>query len=110
MALLIQYSLLAAFILFFLWNIVCIAKKKIDAGVGVVWSVIFLALIAADAKIDFNHSALSDPTLLIALSVFLIIILCVAYSHELEIASLRKKNNELAMELALFRDEFEQNK
>lgn len=100
-------GILGRIIIIALWGILFIAnlryiiKEKINADSGVLWAVAIGALQICLAIVNFKWaSVLGNPSTWI-IEVEQFVFICILYSHEIEVTEMRKKNNELAIQLTL---------
>lgn len=85
-------------------DLVFISKKKIDAGTGIFWAVLLAVFLIMDCVADLRALSRINQIVAIALTVIMICAGIVMYSHEVELTELKKKNNELAIQIALIND------
>lgn len=89
----------------FIENLRCIVKDKIDADTGVLWAVAIGALQICLGVINVKWAEyLGRPSTLI-MEIEQFVLTCILYNHELEITEMRKKNNELAIQLSLIKEQ-----
>ena len=89
----------------FIANMVCIAKNKIDAETGVLWGVIIGGLQICIAFINVNWAELLNSSSIWIIEIEQFLLTCILYNHGIEATEMRKKNNELAIQLALLKEQ-----
>ena len=100
----VQVLMLILWGIFFLWNVRSIIYNTIDAGRGILWALVSLLVIAGAACVDPAAFAFSGPLPVFCLLIAQFIIVFLLHEHELRLTEIRRKNNELAMQIALIYD------
>jgi hypothetical protein len=87
----------------FINNLANITKNRIDAEKGILWAIVIGGFEICLGLINLKWTYLLElpSTWIIEIEEFIFI--CILYKHEISITDINKKNNELAIQLALIK-------
>lgn len=89
---------------FFILNLRAIIFKQIDAGIGLVWMVVAVLMFIGVFAMDSAVLDMAGDVVMLTMMPAQVLTLCLLYNHEKALTEVRRKNNELAMEIAMIYD------
>ena len=89
---------------FLFMNFHAITHQKVDAGTGVLWIVIAAVVVVGICTLNPEVFDLAGDLATALLLIAQFLFLCILFDHEKRLTEVRRKNNELAMQIALIYD------